>query len=291
MHDLLFCLDFEQLMVSTALTASKTDMNVLDMSAMGIDDGPCNALLFLVNVDAISTADGSNYWTFNLYHSDAKASDTALTDGVLVTATTGLLNTASPVVNATTLDHAGPEADLDRLPRDESVHPAPADRDRHGCDHGQRHRRRCPDRREARRQARLMLSSSPANLIHPSLVKKPAPENAMKPTQITMLKDGKGYTRHDGPPHLVEFKKGDEPVVSDDLAMLWVASGTCELRRPAPEVKRDFAAQIKELKAAQAAHEKKVKAAKARLAAKVAKTQGKKGGLRSTVPAKVAKQG
>lgn len=104
MMDLLFKLDFEQLMASTNLTASKTDMNVVDLSAMGINDGPVNALLFLVNVNAISTADATtNYFTFTLYHSDAKASDTALTNGVAVTATTGLLNADDPVIQATTL--------------------------------------------------------------------------------------------------------------------------------------------------------------------------------------------
>ena len=103
MKDSIFELDAEQLMASTALTATKTDMNVVDLSAFGINDGPIGSLFFLVNVDAITTADSTNFWTFKLFHSDAKASDTALTGGVEVTAATGLLNASSPVVNATTL--------------------------------------------------------------------------------------------------------------------------------------------------------------------------------------------
>lgn len=103
MKDMIFEVDHEQLIPSTQLTASKTDVPVVDLAAFGINDGPINSLYFLVSVDAIGTADGSNLFTFKLFHSDLKASDTALTDGVEVTATTGLLNEASPVINATTL--------------------------------------------------------------------------------------------------------------------------------------------------------------------------------------------
>lgn len=104
MFDLLYRTDYEQLMVSTQLTASKTDVLVVDTGAFGIQAKPIGSLLFLVNVNAIATADATtNYFTFNLYHSANKTSSTALTSGVLVTATTGLLNAASPVIQATTL--------------------------------------------------------------------------------------------------------------------------------------------------------------------------------------------
>lgn len=103
MFDLLYKIDVEQVMASTQLTASKTDMNVIDLHAAGIQAGTVNACLLLVNVDAIATADSSNYFTFKLFHADAKTSATALTSGVEVTATTGLLNSAAPVINSTTL--------------------------------------------------------------------------------------------------------------------------------------------------------------------------------------------
>jgi hypothetical protein len=103
MFDGIYELDFEQLMVSTALTATKTDMNVLDLGAAGIDAGQPGSCTILFCVDAITTADSSNYFTFDLYHADAKTSDTALTSGVKVTSTTGLTNSASPTVQATTL--------------------------------------------------------------------------------------------------------------------------------------------------------------------------------------------
>lgn len=103
MKDMIFEVDHEQLLASTQLTGSKTDVPLVDVAAFGINNGPINSLYFLVSVDAIATADGSNFFTFKLFHSDVKASDTALTDGVEVTATTGLLNAVSPVINETTL--------------------------------------------------------------------------------------------------------------------------------------------------------------------------------------------
>lgn len=103
MFDGIYELDFEQVMVSTALTATKTDMNVIDLGAAGIDAGQPGSCTILSCIDAITTADATNFWTFDLYHADAKTSDTALTSGVLVTSTTGLTNASSPIVNATTL--------------------------------------------------------------------------------------------------------------------------------------------------------------------------------------------
>lgn len=102
MLDLSFFTDFEQLMVSTALTASKTDMESIDLGAAGIEAGQPGSALFLVSFDAITTADATNFFTFTLQHADARASSTSLTDSTLVTLTTGLLK-ADPVVNATTL--------------------------------------------------------------------------------------------------------------------------------------------------------------------------------------------
>lgn len=103
MFDLLYKTDLHQLMTSTQLTASKTDMTVLDLGAAGIQGGPVNAVYFVFNIDAIATADASNFFTFDLWHSDAISSATALDGGVLVTPTTGLLNSAAPTVKATTL--------------------------------------------------------------------------------------------------------------------------------------------------------------------------------------------
>lgn len=103
MKDSIFDHDVMQLMPSTALTASKTDMTVVDLAACGIQAGPAHSIFFLVGVDAITTADASNYFTFDIYHADAQTSSTALTSGVLVTATTGLLNAAAPTIAATTL--------------------------------------------------------------------------------------------------------------------------------------------------------------------------------------------
>lgn len=104
MMDLIFPTDVEQVMVSTNLTASKTNMNVVDLGAFGINGGPVNAFYFWVNVNAIATADATtNYFTFKTFHAAAKTSATALTSGVELTATTGLLNAANPVIQATTL--------------------------------------------------------------------------------------------------------------------------------------------------------------------------------------------
>lgn len=103
MQDLIFTSDVEQVMASTNLTASKTNMNVIDLGAAGILAGPVNECMILVGVDAISTADTSNYFTLDLYHAAAKTSSTALTAGVKVTSANGLLNADSPVINATTL--------------------------------------------------------------------------------------------------------------------------------------------------------------------------------------------
>lgn len=103
MFDLIYKTDLHQLMVSTQLTATKTDMSVLDLGAAGIQGKPVGAVYFVFNVDAIAAADSSNYFTFNLWHSDAITSPTALDGGVLVTPTTGLLNAAAPTVKATTL--------------------------------------------------------------------------------------------------------------------------------------------------------------------------------------------
>ena len=103
MKDILYELDFEQVMASTQLTADKTDMNVIDLASFGILGKIIHAITILVLVDAKATADGSNYFTLDLYHADAKTSATALTSGVKVTSTTGLLNSASPVINDTTL--------------------------------------------------------------------------------------------------------------------------------------------------------------------------------------------
>lgn len=103
MRDLVFETDVHQLMASTNLTASKTNMTVLDLQAAGIESALYGAVYFLIGVDAISTADASNYFTIKLFHSDAKTSATALTSGVEVTSTTGLLNSAAPTIAATTL--------------------------------------------------------------------------------------------------------------------------------------------------------------------------------------------
>lgn len=103
MFDLLYKVDLHQLMASTQLTATKTDMSVLDLGAAGIQGGAVHAAFFVFNIDAIGAADGSNYFTFDLWHSDALTSPTALDGGVLVTPTTGLLNPAAPTVQATSL--------------------------------------------------------------------------------------------------------------------------------------------------------------------------------------------
>jgi hypothetical protein len=102
MKDIIFETDVEQIMVSTQLTASKTDMNVVDLGAAGIEAEPVGAFYFLVGVDAIATASAGNSFAFKVFHADAKASDTALTSGVEVTTSTGLY-LANPVVAATTL--------------------------------------------------------------------------------------------------------------------------------------------------------------------------------------------
>lgn len=105
MQDLIFNHDVEQVMASTALTASKTDMNVIDLQSFGILAGKAFSVMILVNVDAITTADATtNYWDFDLYHSNLKTSSTALNGGVICdTKAKGLVNGNSPQVLATTL--------------------------------------------------------------------------------------------------------------------------------------------------------------------------------------------
>lgn len=102
--DGIFYNDFEQVMVSTQLTSTKTDMNVIDLGSAGIQEVVHNgSTTIVVSFDAISTADGSNFFTFDLFHADAAASGVALTDAELVTFSNGLTNSASPTVKATTL--------------------------------------------------------------------------------------------------------------------------------------------------------------------------------------------
>lgn len=85
-----------------------------------------------------------------------------------------------------------------------------------------------------------------------------------KPVVVKMLKSAKGYTRHSGAPRLVEFERDEEPIISWDLAKLWVASGTCKLLRATAEEANEARVAVKALKADQAKQEQNVKAAKAR---------------------------
>ena len=88
-------------------------------------------------------------------------------------------------------------------------------------------------------------------------------------TQVVMLKDAKGYTRHEAvPPVLIECKEGDEPVVSADLATLWLASKTCELRKPSAEERASFAAAAGRVVEEQKVESARVKEVKAAAAAK-----------------------
>jgi hypothetical protein len=102
MVDLSFFNDFEQLLVSTAITANKTDMESIDLGSAGIQAGRPGGVVFMVSFDAITTADSSNFFTFELHHADARASSTSLTSSTQVTTSDGLV-AADPTVKATTL--------------------------------------------------------------------------------------------------------------------------------------------------------------------------------------------
>lgn len=67
-------LDYEQ------LTATKADAPVFDFR----DHRPGQIVGFLVTVHAAATADASNYFEFELWEADEKASGTALTSGTKV---------------------------------------------------------------------------------------------------------------------------------------------------------------------------------------------------------------
>lgn len=108
--------------------------------------------------------------------------------------------------------------------------------------------------------------------------------NVSTPTEITMLKAAKGYTRHDGPPHLVEFSVDAEEIVSRDLATFWVASGTCKLRSPKPAVKKAVDASAAEIHNEQAKEKSRVAAVKKAGAARAARR-----GIRPQPKAKAAK--
>ncbi len=85
MQDLLAKLDVEVLMAETQLTASKTNMLVADLDAFGKSGQPVNGVNIYIYLKTLTTVDGSNYFTPQIYQADAKTSTTALTSGELCT--------------------------------------------------------------------------------------------------------------------------------------------------------------------------------------------------------------
>lgn len=77
------------------------------------------------------------------------------------------------------------------------------------------------------------LSDPPRSPVAPALISKEASAaHAGKVVTVRMLKDARGQTSHTGHPHVIMAKEGEERPVSDDLARLWVKSGTCEIVTP-----------------------------------------------------------
>lgn len=96
-----------------------------------------------------------------------------------------------------------------------------------------------------------------------------------KPVVVKMLKPGKGYTQHAGAPRLVEYGEGEEPIVSFNLAVLWVASGTAKLVKATAEEAVQAKREAKTLKEDQAKQKQKVDQAKARASEKAARLKRK----------------
>lgn len=98
--DLVMGLDAEQVMNETQLTATKTDIPVIDLDAFGREGHPVvGECLIAISVIAAATADPTNLFTFKLFESDAKDDDTTLTNGTEVAAES--LIGLPPVINAT----------------------------------------------------------------------------------------------------------------------------------------------------------------------------------------------